>query len=149
MPLLNWAACISATASHQIATLFGFGSMKKHELFVAGIATLFVVIIVMVLSGKRLYALPTDTGTIAPDAVDIAGDTASSNPGYISYNIPPYNPGALPDIVDNTFLDNRIANNSGGAGQGCCPGCAGDDTVSNDSGLFQSVMGLGNYAGGA
>lgn len=81
-------------------------------------------------------AVPDQTGDAAPGAI----------PGYVGYNVPPFNPGALPPITYNTGGSPNVTNN----GVGCCPGCAGDDIgITQDIGMYYGLGGLGNYAGAA
>ena len=82
--------------------------------------------------------LPAATTTVP--ATTIAG-TSANNPGYVSYNIPGFDPGALPSLINN------VTGGTTNIGAGCCPGCAGTDDTTNQIGEYQAISGLGNFAG--
>lgn len=92
-----------------------------------------------------------NSGATLP-ATSVAGDAANV-PGYTSYNVPPYNPGALPPItttVTGGALD-ASQNAALNIGSGCCPGCAGETGTSTttDISKYLGIMGLGSLAGAA
>lgn len=117
--------------------------MTKEEKTTAGIAAALGVAAILVIwwmrgSASSTTVLPAATTTVP--ATSVAGTSANGS-GYISYNIPPFDPGSLPNIMNNVI---------GGAtniGTGCCPGCSGTDDTTNQVGEYQSLSGLGNFAG--
>lgn len=105
-----------------------------------------VIIVLQRNSAAGVVTVPSNGDPITTAVAAATPTDSSTNPGYISYNIPAYNPGALPNISSNTVLNDGI-NNITATDPSCCPGCAGDDTDNSTPSFYNAIMGLGGYAG--
>lgn len=118
--------------------------MQKHEWLIAGVATIFVVVFIAIFGRRQPTATVVANGSVTPSVAVPATDDSGS---YIGYNIPPFNPGALPDISNLTLLDSSTHDDHS-TGTSCCPTCAGiNNIVQSGIGLFKSALGLGTQAG--
>lgn len=116
---------------------------KKNILIAAALSVAAVVVIWYMRSGQVVY---TQNPSL-PLVGDTSGTAApAADPSYMSYNVPPYDPGSIPPIT--TYIGGSpIVNN---IGEGCCPGCAGEaGSITDNIGSYYGLMGLGNLAGAA
>lgn len=116
----------------------------KRNITIAAVLSIAAVFVLWYMKpGAAIYAadpssvpVPDTSGTAAPAQ---AG-------GYMTYNVPAYDPGALPPIT--TYVTGGSIDNS--SGKGCCPGCAGDTAnITNSIGHYYGLMGQGGLAGAA
>lgn len=116
---------------------------KRNITIAAVLAVAAVFVLWWMKPGAPVYVADPNSIPV-PDATGLANQAAT--PGYMSYNVPPYDPGALPPIT--TYVGGSSIDNS--TGKGCCPGCAGDDIgVTNNIGQYFGLMGPGALAGAA
>lgn len=116
---------------------------KRNIIIAAVLSVAGVVVFWYMRSGAAVYTADPSL-TAVPDTSGTANPAAA--PNYMSYNVPPYDPGNLPPITTYIGGSPLITNN----GEGCCPGCAGDDIdITDNIGSYYGLMGRGGLAGAA
>jgi hypothetical protein len=123
---------------------------EKHNIIIAAVLSVAAVVIIWYMrSGTQIIYQADPNNTAVPDTTGIAAPGAV--PGYMSYNVPPYNPGGLPPINNTATVGGSAFNTDNSTGKGCCPGCAGENSGSTNTniGSYYGLMGLGSLAGAA
>lgn len=124
---------------------------EKRNIIVAAVLAVGAVVILWYMRSGPVVYTADPNATAVPDTTGVAAPAAI--PGYMSYNVPPYDPGSLPPISNVATVGGSVfnTNTDNSTGKGCCPGCAGENSgaTSNDIGAYYGLMGLGSLAGAA
>lgn len=122
---------------------------EKRNIIIAGVLAVAAVVVLYLMKPHAAIYTADPSQTPVPDTAGVAAPGAV--PGYMSYNVPPYDPGNLPPINNTATVGGSVFNTDNSTGKGCCPGCAGDNSGStnNNIGSYYGLMGLGSLAGAA
>lgn len=94
---------------------------QKHAWAIGGLGLAAIIAVFYILASKNTQVPIAQDDSVLP-AVPAA---VPLTPSYINYNVTPYNP--------NPLAVQGYTPQGAGDGCGCCPGCAGDTGVMNNS----------------